>query len=108
MRRGKIEVELVSPTDEFQLELVSTRDEKTISLKCFETVIYYKIVLKIILLNKKIGFCNGFGGERDEFVAGLEGERWVLRERKRGERDWWWPWERGRVRQRRRKKEREN
>ncbi len=54
------------------------------------------------------GFCKGFGGERDGFVAGLEGERWVLRERKRGERDWWWPWERGRVRQRRRKKEREN
>ena len=40
--RGKIEAKLVSPTD-----------EKAISLKCFETVIYYKIELKIILLNKK-------------------------------------------------------
>jgi hypothetical protein len=52
-RRGKIEVELVSSRDEFQLELVSARDEKAISLKCFETVFSCKIVLKIILLNKK-------------------------------------------------------
>jgi hypothetical protein len=39
---GKIEVELVSP-----------RDEKAISLKCFETIFSCKIVLKIILLKKK-------------------------------------------------------
>jgi hypothetical protein len=52
-RRGKIEVELVSCRDEFQLQLVSRRDEKAISLKCFETVFFCKIVLKIILLNKK-------------------------------------------------------
>ena len=50
---GKIEVQLVSRRDEFQLELVSRRDEKAISLKCFETVFFCKIVLKIILLNKK-------------------------------------------------------
>jgi hypothetical protein len=49
----KIEVQLVSPRDEFQLELVCPTDEKAISLKCFETVFSCKIVLKIILLNKK-------------------------------------------------------
>ena len=53
------------------MELVSTRDEKAISLKCFETVIYCKIVLKIILLNKKnlVTFVNGFG--QNSLIQGL-------------------------------------
>jgi protochlorophyllide reductase len=46
-------VELVSSRNKFQLELVSRRDEKAISLNCFETVFSCKIVLKIILLSKK-------------------------------------------------------
>ena len=38
---------------------VSTRDEKAISLNCFETVFSCKIVLKILLNKKNLCFqCN--------------------------------------------------
>ena len=50
-------MELVTSTDEFQLELVCWRDKfhkKTICQYSFQRVAFYKIVLKKILLSKKI------------------------------------------------------